>query len=1148
MLSRAGRVHTLVLGTDGKAGRIPLGSARGCAFPSIRVLQPTAMKVLAMRKPLGWGSLSLFVLSVGCAVLLCLAAGCSGTAWRATGTSGPVRVTGLRCEYMAEPLAVQTPRPRLSWRLEAAEGMRGVRQTAWQVLVASRRDLLDRDVGDLWDSGKVPGDETLHIEYAGRPLRSAQTVFWKVRVWDQEGRVTGWSAPARWTMGLLDPADWKAQWIGFDVEPQREPWEAAFESALKLDDAVWIWLPGTHAGEQPPGEAFFRRRFETRAGVPLRKAILVITADDAFTLYVNGREAGHGSNWRRLHTLELTDRIRPGTNVLAVRARNGGSNPTPAGLLGRLVLVYENGTTQVVPVDGSWRGSAQLSEGWADAAEDPVEWQAASEIARFGDAPWGRLQRAGPRMDPAAYLRKSFIVAKEVRRAMLFASALGVYELHLNGRTPDRDALSPGWTDYHKRVNYRGYDVTALLRRGENVLGAILGDGWYASYLAFTGRRHYYGDRPRFLAQLLIEYRDGSTDLVVTDGTWKGAHGPICEADLLMGCVYDARLEMPGWDTPRFRDEGWRPVTVDTNVQVLLTAHPGPPIRRIEELRAREVTEPKPGVYVFDLGQNMVGWVRLQAKGRPGQKVVVRHAEMLNPDGTLYTENLRAARATDTYYLAGPERRAYEPYFTFHGFRYVEVTGLEERPLPGDVTGIVVHSDLARTAGFDCSEPLVNRLLLNTLWGQKGNFLDVPTDCPQRDERAGWTGDAQVFMKTACYNMDAAAFYTKWLVDLCEDSQREDGAFGDVAPHINVVGFGNTGWADAGPICNWQMWRMYGDTRVLERHYPALQRYMEYLERTSTNHIRGTGAYGDWLRLAGPQHSEVIGTAYYFYTARVMAEIATVLGRSGDAARYAQLARDIGTTFVQQFIREDGRIVDGRGETGQTFYALAFGLGLVPESMKEKVAQAFVKTVEEQNWHLATGFLGTPFVLFALEKAGHPELAWRMVLNKTYPSWLQQVIWGATTMWERWDGWTPDRGFQDPGMNSFNHYWLGCVAEWLYSRAAGIDMDAPGFKTIRIRPAIPRTGEGLDRVSAHYDSIRGRIESRWRLDGKRLELEVLVPPNTTALVYVPARDPGLVRESGQPVDQAPGVEVHGREADELVLRIGSGRYRFTSEL
>ena len=410
------------------------------------------------------------------------------------------------------------------------------------------------------------------------------------------------------------------------------------------------------------------------------------------------------------------------------------------------------------------------------------------------------------------------------------------------------------------------------------------------------------------------------------------------------------------------------------------------------------------------------------------------------------------------------------------------MTGLDYQPEPADVTGIVVYSDLARTGTFQCSEPLVNKLVENTVWGQKGNFLDVPTDCPQRDERAGWTGDAQVFMKTACLNLDSPAFFTKWLTDLCQDSQRDDGGLGDVAPHVNVVGFGNTGWADSGIVCNWRMFEMYGDTRVVQQHYPALVRYMDYLAKTSNQYIRGTGAYGDWLRLAGPQHSDAIGTAYYYYSTTLMAKLAEVVGKTDDVRKYDEQAQQIKAAFVSQFVKEDGRIVDAKGETGQTFYALAFGLDLVPDAQRDLVAQQFVKEIEKQDWHLATGFLGTPFVLFALEKAGQTDLAYRLVLNKTYPSWLLQVELGSTTMWERWDGWLPDKGFQDPGMNSFNHYWLGCVGEWLQCSVAGIDTDGPGFARITIRPKLAAPGQGLSaarrilRLDSRTD--RQRLESR----------------------------------------------------------------------
>jgi len=890
-----------------------------------------------------------------------------------------VTLSDTRCEYRENPVGVDTPAPRLSWVINTAT--RGTRQTAWQILVASSPAALAKNQGDWWDSGQVNSDQSIQVVYGGKSLAAGQNYFWKVRIWNQANQVSDWSQPARWTMGLLNAADWQAKWIGF-------------------------------------------------------------------------------------------------------------STPT--------------NSVVTLPKSGSY----------------PLQ--------------------------PAPFFRKTFTVGKAFKRATAFASALGAYELHLNGQPVDTDVLSPGWTDFNRRVHYFSYDVTAQLQRGDNVLGAILGDGWFASYLAFTGKRHYYGGDCRLRVQLQIEYQDGTRETIGSDDSWKATTGPIREADLLMGCVYDARAELPGWDKTGFDDRNWQPAVVDDTVKANLVAHPGEPIRRCEEISALKITEPKPGVYIFDLGQNMVGWARLLAKGNAGQQIVVRHAEMLNPDGTIYTANLRAAKATDTYYLAGQSQRAYEPAFTFHGFRYVEVTGLNYRPKLADVTGIVLHSDLPRTGWFECSEPLVNQLALNSLWGQKGNFLDVPTDCPQRNERAGWTGDAQVFMKTACFNLAAPAFYTKWLDDLCEDSQRADGAFGDVAPSLKIVGFGNTGWSDAGPICNWRMFEMYGDTRVLRRHYPALTRHMAFLASTSKDFVRGTGAYGDWLRLAGPQKSDAIGTAYYAYTAQVMAKIATALGETADAEKFHKLANDIRAGFVKNHLKADGRILDSKNETGQTFYALAFGLDLVPDDLKTKIAEQFVAALHQQDDHIATGFLGTPFILFALQKAGHPELAYKLVLNKTYPSWLQQVLWGSTTMWERWDGWTPTKGFQSPGMNSFNHYWLGCVSEWLFTQAAGIDTDGPGFSHIVIRPEIVKSENGFSWVKAKYNSIHGLITSQWKLDSDQFRLNVTIPGNCTATVYLPTAALADVTEGGKPAATAEGVKFLRLENGRAVFEIGSGQYEFVA--
>ncbi len=1055
----------------------------------------------------------------------------------ATVVNAAVSVADTRCEYRVNPIGVDTSQPRLSWVLESKN--RGVLQSAYQVLVASSAELLKKNQGDLWDSGKVASGESIQVAYGGKTLAAGQVCFWKVRVWDQADQAAKWSPPATWTMGLLQPGDWQAQWIGFPATVA----QSKFDRLLALDGCAWVWANGTVAGNQPRGKVYFRKQLELPAHTPVTRAKFVLTADDNLQLHVNGQPAGGAHrNWKQLATRDVASLLRPGANLFAIEAENTGENP--AGLAGRLVIEFVNGDTLFVPIDSSWRSSRVAGADWKEVREAGADWQPAAEIVRYGEQPWGTLARQA--ISPAPFFRKAFTVTKPIKRATAFAAALGVYELHLNGKPVDTDVLSPGWTDFGKRAHYRGYDVTEQLKRGDNVLGAMLGDGWYASYLAFTGKRHYYGGEPRLRVQLQIEYQDGTREVIGTDGTWQAAVGPILEADLLMGCAYDARAEFAGWDKSGFDAAKWQPAQVDGAVLANLVAHPGEPMRRTEEVTAKKITEPRPGVYVFDLGQNMVGWARLKVKGKAGQKVTVRHAEMLNPDGTIYVTNLRAALATDSYILADAGPRTFEPYFTFHGFQYVEVTGLDYQPALADVVGVVVHSDLSRAGWFECSEPLVNKLTLNSLWGQRGNFLDVPTDCPQRDERAGWTGDAQVFMKTACLNQDAAAFYTKWLRDLCADSQRADGGFGDVAPHLSVVGFGNTGWTDAGPICAWRMFEMYGDARVLAEHYPALGRHMEYLAKTSKDFVRGTGDFGDWLRLTGPQHSDAIGTAYYYYTTRTMADIATALGKSDDAAKYRALAGDIRAAFGKNFIKPDGRIVDAKNETGQTFYALAFGLELVPAEMKPKVAEQFVASLAKEKDHIATGFLGTPFILFALQEAGHPELAYKLVLNKTYPGWLQQVIWGSTTMWERWDGWRPDKGFQDPGMNSFNHYWLGCVSEWLITQAAGIDTAGPGFKRIVIRPELGAPEQGFSWVKAKYNSIRGPVASSWRRAGERFQLEVSIPANTTAKVYLPASDVAQVTEGGKAVARVASVKFLGMEEGRVVLEVGSGQYKFTS--
>jgi alpha-L-rhamnosidase len=719
---------------------------------------------------------------------------------------------------------------------------------------------------------------------------------------------------------------------------------------------------------------------------------------------------------------------------------------------------------------------------------------------------------------------------------MLYATALGLYEMRLNGRRVGDAVFTPGWTDYRKRVYYQSYDVTRQVRAGTNVLGAILADGWACGYVGLGGRDRYGLGRPRLRAQLHLEYADGTREVVGTDASWKGSEGPIREADLLMGESYDARRAMPGWDAPGFRDAGWGAVTVDDPPGApRIQAHPGVPVRRVMTLPARSVTEPKPGVFVFDLGQNIVGWARLALAGPAGTTVRLRFAEVLNPDGTLYTTNLRGARCADSYTLRGGGREVWEPRFTFHGFRYVEVTGTSGRPPTDAITGVVVHSDTPPTGSFECSSPLVNRLQKNIEWGQRGNFLEVPTDCPQRDERLGWTGDAQAFARTASHNMDVGAFFTKWMVDL-EDAQRPNGAFTDVAPFV-AAGAGTAGWGDAGVVIPWTLFQVYGDTRVLAQHYGALERWIAYLEKESNGLLRPARGYGDWVAAGSRTPTDVIATAYFAYAASLVAKMARAVGRDADARRYEALFGRVRDAFNRAYVSPDGRI---KGDT-QTCYVLALHMDLLPEALRPTAVRRLVSDIESRGWHLSTGFLGTPYLLPVLTRFGETGVAYRLLLQETYPSWLYPVKKGATTIWERWDGITPEGRFQDPGMNSFNHFAFGVVGEWLYRDVAGIDTDGPGFRRIVIRP---RPAQGLTWARATYRSIRGPIESGWRRDGGRLTLTVTLPANTTATIHVPAANPRAVTESGRSASNAPGLRYRGQAQGCAVFEAGSGTYRF----
>jgi alpha-L-rhamnosidase len=764
--------------------------------------------------------------------------------------------------------------------------------------------------------------------------------------------------------------------------------------------------------------------------------------------------------------------------------------------------------------------------------DEPLKTPTVTEI--------GYIKKSTIKLFPPRYLRKTFATGKEIAQATVYASALGLYELHINGQKVGDDHFTPGWTDYNKRVYYNTYDVTDLVHRGDNAIGAILADGWYAGYLGGGPRRDNYGGKTRFAAQLHISYTDGTSEIVRTDGYWKANTGPLLEADIYMGESYDARKEMSGWDTAKFDDSQWKGVDVTAEVNAVIQAYPGVNVRQFAEIQPVGVTEPKEGVFIFDMGQNFAGFVRLKIAGNRGDKITLRFAERLNEDGAVYMTNMRSARAADTYICKGQGEETWQPRFTFHGFQYVEVTGFPGKPALDALTGIAISSDTPVVGSFKCSDETANKLYANIVRTQRSNFIDIPTDCPQRDERLGWTGDAQVFVRTATYNTDVAAFFTKWLVDL-EDAQSPTGAFPDVAPRKVATDGGTAAWGDAGTVCPWTIYQVYGDERLLEKHYGAMTRWVEYCKKHSDNLIRPVRGYGDWLSINAETRKDLLATAYFAYSTKLTANAAEVIGKKNDAKKYNQLFEQIKERFNKKFVADDGKIASDT----QTAYVLALAFDLLPEGKREIAIQRLVDNIKGRDWRLSTGFIGTKDLMTTLTKVGRTDVAYKLFHNDTFPSWGFSIKQGATSIWERWDGWTPEKGFQDPNMNSFAHYSFGAVAEWMFKTIAGIDTDGAGFRRIIIRP---QPGGRLTRAKASYKSINGPVATDWILEGDALKLDVAIPANATATVYIPTSDPKSVMESGRPVSgKVEGLEYAGAEDGFAVLRAGSGNYRFESK-
>jgi alpha-L-rhamnosidase len=890
--------------------------------------------------------------------------------------ASPLSVGDLKCEYKTNPLGIGVAKPRLSWKIEASE--KGTMQKAYRIRTATAVEDLGRRRYQLWNSGRVNSDQSVHVVYDGPALEPRQRVWWQVRVWDNHGGVSEWSEPAYWEMGLLKAGAWTASWI---------------EPNLK---------------ENPKA-----------------------------------------------------------------------SNPCPM-------------------------------------------------------------------------LRKEFRLDGAVKSARAYVTSRGLYRMEINGQVVGDQLFTPGWTAYLHRLQYQTYDVTDLLKDGDNCVGATLGDGWYRGRLVWQDRRNLYGSKAGLLAQIEVEYQNGQRQTISTDGTWKASTGPILKSDIYDGELYDARLEKDGWSAPGFDDGDWTGVTVAQHDKGIIVASQGLPVRATEQIKPVKIIQTPEGDTVVDMGQNMVGWVRIKVEGPAGTHVKLRHAEVLDAQGNFYTENLRTAKQTVEYILRGKGEEVYEPHFTFQGFRYVAVEGW-----PGDLsldnlTGIVIHSDFTPAGTFECSNPLINQLQHNIQWGQKGNFLDVPTDCPQRDERLGWTGDAQAFARTACFNADVAAFYTKWLADVAAD-QQPSGAVPHVIPNVLSLGAkegasASAGWADASVVVPWTVYLCYGDTRILERQYNSMKAWVDYMARRAGNtYFWNTDfTFGDWLAFnttrsdypGATTDKDLICQAYFAHSTDLLQRSAKILGKNEDAKKYGRLLANIKKVFQDEFVTPNARI----SSNTQTAYSLALAFGLLPDAMQERAAKRLADDVDHFK-HITTGFLGAPLVCPVLGDYGYFKEAFMLLNRKGYPSWLYPVTKGATTIWERWDGIKPDGTFQDKGMNSFNHYAYGAIGDWLYRVVAGLDIDEqnPGYKHILVRP---HPGGGLTYATARHESSYGPAESGWRLADGKITVSVVIPPNTTATVRLPNAKRADVREGGKRLDASEAISNVVQDGDAVVMQVGSGRYLF----
>jgi alpha-L-rhamnosidase len=1041
----------------------------------------------------------------------------------------------LRVDDMTTPLGIDDAQPRFSWQLR--DSRQGARQSAYQLLVASQPELLAVGKADVWDSERVASEQSVGVPYAGAAPAPSTRYYWKVLIWDQAGEPAPESPVSWWETGLLKQT-WRAQWIGY---------ETAEEAAVRHAPAAWIaspdQIPMPDAQALPagkPAEQHVAFRQSVTLNKPVHSATLYATAQDTVSAWINGTQVMTASPyppwrqfpWKKFVRADATSAMTTGSNTIAIEQVHylqPGEKTASLPLIATLFVEYADGSTEVFASGTSWKSSVEAAPSWQQKNFDDAGWKNAIVCKQgTGDESFGHPWIP----DSVKAIRHGFEITKPVRSARIYATALGAYELYLDGKRVGDEVLAPGWTDYRERVVYQTYDVTDLIAQGENVIGALLAPGWYETPLEWFQQPNNYGvTPPALLAQLRIEHTDGSVEWVATDTSWQASTTSIRHSEIYDGETLNMRHTWLDQDSLVFHRLE-KVISIDPQPMAIV-AQNYPPIRVERILDAKSVANPAPGVYVYDFGQNFSGVAHLRVQGPAGTDIRLRYAEIINRDGTIYTDNLRTAKATDHFILKGYGVEEFTPLFTFHGFRYVELTGLPTAPGKDAMTGVVFHTDAPFTIELKTGSALINQLWSNILWGQRSNFVGIPTDCPQRDERLGWMGDAQVFWRAASYNMDLAAFSRKFATDM-RGTQVGTPYYGIYSPGTVSPNAGYApGWSDAGVIIPWTSWLQTGDKSIIEENWAAMEKYLDAIAAANPDGLRRHEygiPFGDWLSPEGRTDIVLIATAYWAYDVTLMREMAHATGRAQDEEKYKQLFEKIRAAFEKQFVHEDGFVAGAdnsaspfgainnpnaksNGGDTQTGYVLALHMNLIPQELRAAAAKKLADKIKANHSLLATGFLGTPYLLEELTKAGYPELAYTLLLNTDYPSWGYMVEHGATTMWERWNG---NQMMADPGMNSFNHYAYGAVADWIYRYAAGIDatpLDA-GFHTIILHPVFARRLGSLD---LRYQSAYGEIHSSWSVDGDKAHWTVTIPPNTTGRLRLSEAETATYTLNGKPL-------------------------------